>query len=173
METHSSASSPRSQPGRDDGRVPRIGNEADVSIDRSIDHIVVDGGSTDGTLDISEALAPQVAHGSTLRATQGTRVQDEFDTLRRSMMTIVDPPRPPKWERFKTSLTWRVRQLEVFRAVKARYPRKCQHFAQQLHAHGVEVRVHGLRVLAPARWRGDASLFGHARSQHDLLDVIA
>jgi hypothetical protein len=89
------------------------------------------------------------------------------------MMTVVDPPRHPKWERFKTSLTWRVRQLELFRAVKARYPRKCQHFAQQLHAHGVEVRVHDLRVLAPARWRGDASLFGDARSLHDLLDVIA
>jgi Glycosyl transferase family 2 len=120
---------------------------------------------------ISEVLALQVEHGSTLRATQGTRLREEFDTLRRSMMTVVDPPTLPEWERVKTSVTWRVRQLELFGAVKARYPRKWQQFVQQLHAHGVDVRLRDLRVLAPARWRGDASLFGQARFPHDLLDV--
>jgi glycosyltransferase involved in cell wall biosynthesis len=122
---------------------------------------------------ISEVLALQVEHGSTLRATQGTKLQEEFDTLRQSMMTIVAPPTLPKWERVKTSLTWRVRQLEFFRAVKARFPRKWQHFVQELHAQGVDVRLRDLRVLAPARWRGDASLFGPARFLHDLLDVRA
>jgi GT2 family glycosyltransferase len=122
---------------------------------------------------ISEVMALQVEHGSTLRETQSSKLQEEFDTLRRSMMAVVDPPSVPQWERVKASVTWRVRQLEFFRAVKARYPRKWQHFVEQLHAHGVDIRLRDLRVLAPARWRGDASLLGHVRSLHDVLDVRA
>ena len=120
---------------------------------------------------ISEVLALQVEHGSTLRETQSSRLREEFDTLRRSMMAIVDPPSAPRWERVKASVTWRVRQLELFRAVMSRYPRKWPHFVGQLHAHGVDIRLRDLRVLAPARWRGDASLFGDIRSLHDVLDA--
>ena len=119
---------------------------------------------------ISEVLALQVEHGSTLRETQRSRLREEFDTLHQSMMTVVHPPTSPKWERVKNSATWRVRQLELFRAVKARHPRKWKHFVRQLHAHGVDVSLRDLRVLAPARWRGDASLFGDAQRMRGILD---
>jgi GT2 family glycosyltransferase len=119
---------------------------------------------------IPEVMALQLEHGSTLRATQGSKLREEFDTLRRTMMAVVDPPSFPKWERVKTRVAWRVRQLEFFRAMKARHPHKWQHFVLRLHAHGVDVSWRDLRVLAPARWRGDASLFGHTRCLHDILD---
>jgi glycosyltransferase involved in cell wall biosynthesis len=111
---------------------------------------------------IPEVMAFQVEHGSTLRATQRSKLREEFDALRRSMMAVVDPPRSLQWERVKTSLAWRVRQIEFFYAMKAKYPHKWKHFVQTLHAHGVDVRLRDLRVLAPAPWRGGASLLSDA-----------
>jgi glycosyltransferase involved in cell wall biosynthesis len=165
---------------------------------RPIEHIVVDGGSTDGTLDLPrEYRAPypfrcasDPDNGMYEAINRGIAISrgevlaylnsdDLFFPLSvdAAVRAIDDDGRGfthgPEMERVKTSVTWRVRQLELLRAVKARYPRKWQHFVQQLHAHGVDVRLRDLRVLAPARWRGDASLFGHARSLHDLLDVRA
>jgi Glycosyl transferase family 2 len=119
---------------------------------------------------IPEVMALQVEHGSTLRATQSSELGQEFDALRRSMMAVVDPPSSLQWERIKTGLAWRVRQIEFFYAMKAKRPHKWKHFVQALHAHGVDIRLRDLRVLAPARWRGDASLFGHARLLYDVLD---
>jgi Glycosyl transferase family 2 len=122
---------------------------------------------------ISELMAVQLEHGSTLRATQPSTLQDEFDRLRRSMMAFVNPPTSVQWERVKTSLAWRLRQLEFFYALKAKSPRKWQYFVHALHARGIDLRLRDLRVLAPAPWRGDASLFEHARHLYDILDVGA
>jgi hypothetical protein len=110
-----------------------------------------------------ELMAVQVEHGSTLRATQATRMNEEFDMLRRTMMPYVDPPSSPRWERLKKSLVWRARQLEFFGAMKAGYPNKWPHFVKELRAQGVDVSARDLRFLAPARWRGGASLLGDAR----------
>jgi glycosyltransferase involved in cell wall biosynthesis len=119
---------------------------------------------------ISELMALQVEHGSTLRATQPSILREEFDRLRRAMTAVVNPPISLQWERVKTSVAWRVRQLEFFYALKAKYPRKWQHFVRTLHARGIDLRLGDLRVLAPAPWRGDASLFEHARHLDDILD---
>jgi glycosyltransferase involved in cell wall biosynthesis len=119
---------------------------------------------------VPEVMALQVEHGSTLRATQPSLLQEEFDRLRRSMMEVVDPPFSMQWERIRKKLAGRMRQLEFFYALKTKDPRKWQHFVHTLHAHGVDLRLRDLRVLAPARWHGDASLFGHVRYLHDILD---
>jgi hypothetical protein len=118
---------------------------------------------------IPEMMAVQVEHGSTLRATQETRMNEEFDTLRRAMMTVIDPPSSLRWERVKKSMAWRARQLEFFYAMKARHPQKWPHFVKELRTHGVDVSSRGLRVLAPARWRGDASLLGDASCISEIL----
>jgi len=118
---------------------------------------------------VPELMAFQVEHGSTLRKTQAPRLHEEFDTLRRAMKAVVDPPSFLRWERVKTSVAWRARHLEFFYAMKTRYPHKWRHFVKTLHAHGVDVRLRDLRVLAPARWRGDASLFGDPRRVYDIL----
>ena len=118
---------------------------------------------------IPEVMAFQVEHGSTLRATQKSKLREEFDALRRSMMVVVDPPSSLQWERVKTSLAWRVRQIEFFYAMKAKYPHKWKHFVQTLHAHGVDVRLRDLRVLVPAPWRGGASLFSDAGLLHAIF----
>lgn len=85
---------------------------------------------------IPEIMAVQVEHGSTLRATQATRMNEEFDTLRRAMMAVVDPPSSLRWERLKKSVAWRARQLEFLYAMKARHPHRWPHFVKELHAHG-------------------------------------
>jgi glycosyltransferase involved in cell wall biosynthesis len=118
---------------------------------------------------VPEVMALQVEHGSTLRATQPSLLQEEFDRLRRSMMAVVDPPSSMKWERIKKKLARRVRELEFFYAMKAKHPHKWQHCIQTLHAHGLDVRPRDLRLLAPARWREGASLFGDAGRLRDIL----
>lgn len=118
---------------------------------------------------VAELIALQVEHGSTLRATQATRLSEEFDTLRRAMMPVIDPPPSLRWERVKRSLVWRARQLEFFYAMKAADPHKWRHFVRLLHARGVEVRFRDLRMLAPARWRGGVSLLGDAHGLYEIL----
>jgi glycosyltransferase involved in cell wall biosynthesis len=118
---------------------------------------------------VPELMAVQVEHGSTLRATEATRLSEEFDTLRRAMMAVIDPPPSLRWERLKKSVAWRARQLEFFYSMKARHPHKWRHFVKELHAHGVDVRSRDLRLLAPARWRGDASLLGNAPGIYEIL----
>jgi glycosyltransferase involved in cell wall biosynthesis len=108
---------------------------------------------------IPELMAVQVEHESTLRATQPIRLREEFARLRRAMALTVDPPSSLRWERLKASAGWRARQLEFFYAMKVKHPKRWSHVVSKLHAHGVDVRPRDLRVLAPARWRGDASLF--------------
>ena len=117
---------------------------------------------------IPELMAVQVEHGSTLRATQATRMNEEFDMLRRAMMAVCRSTLLSRWERLKKSVVWRARQLEFFYAMKARRPHKWPHFVKELHAHGVDVSARDLRVLAPARWRGGASLLGDARITKSL-----
>jgi glycosyltransferase involved in cell wall biosynthesis len=111
---------------------------------------------------LPELMAVQVDHGSTLRATQPASMREEFDELRGTMMAFIDPPSSLRWERLKKSVTWRARQLEFLYAMKARDPHKWRYFVEELHAHGVHVMWANLRILAPARWQGDASLLGDA-----------
>ena len=118
---------------------------------------------------IPELMAVQVEHGSTLRATQATRMNEEFDTLRRTMTAVIDPPSSLRWERLKKSVAWRARQLEFLYAMKARHPHRWPHFVKELHAQGVDVRSRDLRMLAPARWRGDASLLDDAARISEIL----
>jgi glycosyltransferase involved in cell wall biosynthesis len=118
---------------------------------------------------VPEVMAVQVEHESTLRATQATKLRQEFETLRRSMAAVVDPPSHPMWERVRKSLVWRVRQVEFFYAMKTDDPHKWRNFVETLRAHGVNLRSRDLRLLAPARWRGDASLFGEALRVHDFF----
>ena len=118
---------------------------------------------------IPELMAVQADHGSTLRATQPARLSEEFDELRRAMMAVVDPPSSLRWERLKKSVTWRARQLEFFYAMKERDPHKWRCFVKELRAHGVDVTWRNLRMLAPARWQGDASLLGDAPRISELL----
>jgi glycosyltransferase involved in cell wall biosynthesis len=117
---------------------------------------------------IPEIMAVQVEHDSTLRATQATRLREEFETLRLSMAGFIDPPSHPTWERIRKSFAWRMRQVEFFYAMKTKDPHKWRNFAKTMRAHGVNFRSRDLRLLAPARWRGDASLFGEALRLHDL-----
>jgi len=118
---------------------------------------------------VPELMAIQVEHESTLRKTQAARLSEEFDTLRRAMMAMIDPPASLRWERLKRSVVWRARQLEFFYAMKARYPHKWHYFVKRLHAHGVDVRLRDLRMLAPARWRGGPSVFGDAPRVYEIL----
>ena len=118
---------------------------------------------------IPELMAVQVEHGSTLRVTQATRLSEEFDRLREAMKAVVDPPFSLRWQGLKRSLAWRARQLEFFYAMKARHAHKWRHFVEDLHVRGVDVRWRDLRLLAPAAFRGDASLFGDASVVHELI----
>lgn len=119
---------------------------------------------------IPELMAVQVEHGSTLRVTQPIRLREEFGELRRAMRRAIDPPSSLRWEWLKGSAGWRARQIEFFYAMKARHPKKWPHFVRELHAHGVDVRARDLRVLAPARWRGNASLFEYSPRTYEVLD---
>jgi Glycosyl transferase family 2 len=108
---------------------------------------------------ISEVMAIQVEHSSTLRVTQRVRLGDEFKMLRREMSTIIDPPTFVRIERLKRSLAWRARILEFLFAMKAPHPRKWPHFVTMVRADGLDVSFRDLGILAPARWRREASLF--------------
>jgi glycosyltransferase involved in cell wall biosynthesis len=118
---------------------------------------------------IPEVMAVQFEHQGTLRETEATRLREEFNTLRHAMMAVVAPPSSLRWERFKRSVVWRARQLEFYLAVKARHAQKWRHFVESLHAHGVDMTLRDLRMLAPARWRGNASLFGDASAISEVL----
>jgi glycosyltransferase involved in cell wall biosynthesis len=118
---------------------------------------------------LDEVMAVQVEHEFTLRATQPERLDDEFYRLRSKMATIVSPPRSPRWEALKKSLTWRRRQLEFFYASKRFRPYKWGRFIRALRVHGLDVRVRDLRMLAPARWRGDATLLGDVSRVDELI----
>jgi glycosyltransferase involved in cell wall biosynthesis len=118
---------------------------------------------------ISELLALQVDHSSTLRALHAAALWDEFKSMRLSMSAVVKPPPSLRWERVKNSLLWRTRQIEFFLAMKGKRPRKWRHFVHLLHDHGIEIRLSDLRMIAPARWRGDASLFGDARYIYEIF----
>jgi hypothetical protein len=108
---------------------------------------------------VPEIMAVEVEHGLTLRATQPARLGDEFKVLRAEMKNVIDPPAHLRLERLKRSLAWRARNLEFLYAIKVRRPRKWRHFIERLRANGVEVTSRDLRILAPARWRGNATLF--------------
>ena len=118
---------------------------------------------------IPELMAIQLEHGTTLRATEATRLREEFDTLRRAMMAVLEPPSSLRWERVKRSVAWRARQLQFFWAMKATNPHKWPHFVKMLRASGISVRFRDFRILAPARWRGGASLFGDAHLVYEIL----
>jgi GT2 family glycosyltransferase len=118
---------------------------------------------------IPELMALQLEHGSTLRATQSARLGEEFRTLRRAMMEVTDPPSSLRWEQAKKGLAWRLHHLEFFYAMKTRHPQKWRHFVQMLHAYDIDVRFRDLRLLAPSRWRGSASLFGDAPRVYEIL----
>lgn len=120
---------------------------------------------------IPEVMAVQVEHQGTLRATHQTRLGEEFETLRRTMMTEVDPPNSLRWERLKRSLAWRTRQLEFLWGMKTKSPRKWGHFVNELLNHDFDVGLGDLRLLAPARWRGSATLLGDARRVAATLGV--
>ena len=107
---------------------------------------------------VPELLAVQVEHETTLRATQAVRLRAEFSTLRDAMRTVVDPPSCIRCEQLKKSVVWRVRQLEFIYAMKSGRPHKWGHLVKELRAHGIDVSSRDLRLLAPARWRGDATL---------------
>jgi GT2 family glycosyltransferase len=108
---------------------------------------------------ISEVMAIQVEHSSTLRETQGARLGEEFKMLRREMSNIIDPPTFVRLERLKRSLAWRARNLEFLFAMKAPHPRKWPHFVARVRADGLDVSFRDLGILAPARWRRKATLF--------------
>lgn len=118
---------------------------------------------------VPELLAFQVEHDSTLRATQPVSLSKEFDRLRHNMTALIDPPSSLRWERFKKSVSWRARQLEFFHAMRTSSPRKWRQFVMALRAHGMEVGLRDLRAIAPARWRGDSSLFGDALRVYEIL----
>ena len=118
---------------------------------------------------IQELLALQVEHASTLRMTERARLHEEFEYLRQAMATVVRPPSSLRFERLKRSVSWRARQLEFFFSMKARRSYKWSRFVATLRAHGLDVVLHDLRALAPARWRGDASLFGDANHIFEIL----
>jgi hypothetical protein len=117
---------------------------------------------------VSEIMAVQVEHESTLRSMQPRRLQEEFARLRLAMAEVVEPPTSPRWESFKKSLSWRMRQIEFFRAMRSHEPRKWVHFVEAVRGHGLDVQLRDLRVLAPARWRGNASLFGEVDFLQDI-----
>jgi glycosyltransferase involved in cell wall biosynthesis len=118
---------------------------------------------------VDEVMAVQVEHPFTLRATQPRRLDDEFLRLRTRMALTVRPPSSPRREALKKSVRWRLRQLEFFYASKRRRPHKWPRFIGAVRTHGLDVRVRALRMLAPARWRGDASLLRDVSRVHELI----
>jgi glycosyltransferase involved in cell wall biosynthesis len=108
---------------------------------------------------VPEIMAVEVEHGSTLRATQPARLGDEFKALRAEMKNVIDPPAHMRLLRLKRSLAWRARNLEFLYAMKVRHPRKWRYFVGRLRASGVDVTLRDLGILAPARWRRNATLF--------------
>lgn len=120
------------------------------------------------TRHLDEVMAVQVEHPFTLRATQPKRLDEEFHRLRTRMAMTVGPPSSLRREALKKSVVWRLRQLEFFYASKRRRPHKWPRFMEALRTHGFDMRLRDLRMLAPARWRGDASLLGDASRVADL-----
>ena len=118
---------------------------------------------------VPELIALQVEHGATLRATHGAALGDEFQSLRRAMSGVIEPPLSLRWQRAKTSVIWRVRQLEFFLAMRGSNPRKWPRFVAMLHSHGIAVHARDLQMIAPSRWRGDASLFDDPRRVYEIL----
>jgi glycosyltransferase involved in cell wall biosynthesis len=118
---------------------------------------------------VPEVLAVQVEHSATLRATQPAKLIEEFARLRQAMAEVIDPPASLRWERLKLSIVWRARLLEFMSAMKTNTLRKWPYFVTRLRGHGVNVGWRDLRILAPARWRGDASLFADAPFIHEVL----
>lgn len=120
---------------------------------------------------VREVMAVQVEHESTLRATQQVKLRDEFARLRQAMTAMVDPPRLPGWQAFKKSVVWRIRILQFFWEMRSRRPRSWPHLVKALRARGVPVTLSDLLVLAPARWRRDASLFRESAAVYGVLGV--
>jgi glycosyltransferase involved in cell wall biosynthesis len=118
---------------------------------------------------LDEVMAVQVEHPLTLRATQPRRLEDEFNRLRGRMATIVRPPASRRWAALKKSFVWRLRQLEFFYASKRRRPDKWPRFLEALRIHGLDLHLRDLRMLAPARWRGTASILGAASRIDELI----
>jgi glycosyltransferase involved in cell wall biosynthesis len=118
---------------------------------------------------LDEVMAVQVEHPLTLRATQSRRLDDEFHQLRSKMAALVHPPLSPRREAMKKSLVWRLRQLELFYALKRRKPYKWPRFVDAMRTHSVDIRLRDLRMLAPARWRGHASLLGDVSRVEGLI----
>lgn len=118
---------------------------------------------------VPEIMAVEVEHGSTLRATQPARLGDEFKALRAGMRNVVDPPAHLRLVRLKRSLAWRARNLEFLYAMRVRHPRKWRHFVERLRASGVEVTLRDLGILAPARWRRNATLFADVTQLDRIL----
>lgn len=109
---------------------------------------------------IAEVMAVQLDHAAALRWTQAARLEDEFVRLRDAMRSVIDPPRSLRSARVEQSIRWRMRHLEFFYASIQRKPSRWTHFIEALRASRVEMRARDLRMLAPERWRGSASLFG-------------
>jgi glycosyltransferase involved in cell wall biosynthesis len=118
---------------------------------------------------VDEVMAVQVEHPFTLRATQPRRLDDEFHRLRTRMTKTMRPPSSPRREALKKSVRWRFRQLEFFYASKQRRPNKWPRFIEAIRTHGLDMRLRALRMLAPARWRGDASLLGDVSRLDELM----
>lgn len=118
---------------------------------------------------LDEVMAVQVEHPFTLRATQPSRLDHEFHRLRTRMALTVRPPWSPRREALKKSVRWRFRQLEFFYASKRRRPHKWPRFIEAVRTHGLDIKVRALRMLAPARWRGDASLLGDVSRVDELI----
>jgi glycosyltransferase involved in cell wall biosynthesis len=120
---------------------------------------------------VAEVMAVQVEHESTLRKMQATRLSEEFRTLRRAMMRVIEPPASPEWELLKGRVGSRLRQLEFFYEVRAtRSPHKWSRFITMLHAHGIDVRWGDVRQrLSPARWRKGTSLFADPAGVYEVM----
>jgi glycosyltransferase involved in cell wall biosynthesis len=122
---------------------------------------------------IPEVMAVQLEHDATLRSTQSARLRDEFESLRTEIANVVDPPSSPRWENLRRRIAWRTRQVELMLALRARRPRKWQHFVGLLRRRGVRTTMNDFRMLAPARWRGSASLFGDPSRLFEHLESSA
>ena len=109
---------------------------------------------------ISEVMAVQLDHAAALRWAEAATLQDEFVRLRGEMRNVIDPPKSLRSARVKQRILWRMRHLQFFYASTQRKPLRWTHFIEALRTGGVEIRARDLRMLAPKRWRGSASLFG-------------
>jgi glycosyltransferase involved in cell wall biosynthesis len=122
---------------------------------------------------VDEVLAVQFDHGDTLRATQASRLREEFERIRTRYADHAPPPVFPKLRRLAKSARWRRYQWAFLLACARRSPRKWPRFVAFLRSNDIEVNPLSILVLymLPGKLRPrDATWVNASRFEEKILE---